>query len=898
MVWEARDLATVTSAVESARAGDPVVLSVLGEPGTGKTSLLREIARRAPGFNVRAGEGMDAGFREPFGLLRQLGVDQVLTPAGAALTPIAAAQGLRQVVDALSPSGPVLIVADDVQWVDQESLEALFWLMSRAKGDRLLLALGSRPENAAMNDAWHRLLGCTSSGMSVSLTGLSVEQVSRLIGAGDSAAETDAVARLREHTAGNPFHLTSLLHQYGFAELAAMPALPAPAELAQRIKNQLETLPADAEALAHASAVLGYAWQDLRTCAAVGLVSEPAGACETLVDAGLMQIRGSELGASVRASHTLVRTAIYQLIPYQRRRDLHLRAADHADSVMGTFGHRVAAAGHYDEALAAELEHAAQAVHAAGDFSRAGQLLRWSSGLTADPGTRSRRWLDAAFDMVLARDIEAVQRQLPAVNSAPDLSRRALVQGLMFGVEKRWLDAWVAYTAVTDNVLDAADSLTRHRLLVLTAWSMICAGRDVDGFAPALARAAAEPTHDPALIGNEIFAAGILGLRRRDPVALTDAAWSVTARSSQAPLHLTYKLAWRGAVRALWGDAGRAEADLAEVTTRIRNGVADNGDGVYNGLLAFSRWQSGSFNLADVEMRIALDGAVGSPHPMNRAIEPMLLAVRGDFGRADDKLRESESVLAVMPWREPVHLHVISYIARLHAGGDPAAQQAALTHLRNTFGDRLFADRGFTGAVWIFHLAIAALWSSHLPQAETLICDSEAQPHPPGWVAWVASWLRGLIADAAGSIQTARTHLDAAITGFSDDLPLYQAHVLADHARIARLQGDTDASDQSRHSSRQLYRILGAVPYLPRPAASDTPAGAGSGAFNDVLAVLSDRERDVATLLIAGLTYAQIARDLYITRATVGFHTSRIYAKTGVTSRAGLIDLARAASTQ
>jgi DNA-binding CsgD family transcriptional regulator len=88
------------------------------------------------------------------------------------------------------------------------------------------------------------------------------------------------------------------------------------------------------------------------------------------------------------------------------------------------------------------------------------------------------------------------------------------------------------------------------------------------------------------------------------------------------------------------------------------------------------------------------------------------------------------------------------------------------------------------------------------------------------------------------------------------------------------------------------------VPYLPRPAASDTPAGAGSGAFNDVLAVLSDRERDVATLLIAGLTYAQIARDLYITRATVGFHTSRIYAKTGVTSRAGLIDLARAASTQ
>jgi DNA-binding CsgD family transcriptional regulator len=51
--------------------------------------------------------------------------------------------------------------------------------------------------------------------------------------------------------------------------------------------------------------------------------------------------------------------------------------------------------------------------------------------------------------------------------------------------------------------------------------------------------------------------------------------------------------------------------------------------------------------------------------------------------------------------------------------------------------------------------------------------------------------------------------------------------------------------------------------------------------------------RDVATLLVSGLTYAQIARDLFVTRATVGFHTGRIYAKTGVASRAELIDLVR-----
>jgi DNA-binding CsgD family transcriptional regulator len=71
------------------------------------------------------------------------------------------------------------------------------------------------------------------------------------------------------------------------------------------------------------------------------------------------------------------------------------------------------------------------------------------------------------------------------------------------------------------------------------------------------------------------------------------------------------------------------------------------------------------------------------------------------------------------------------------------------------------------------------------------------------------------------------------------------------------------------------------------------PDHSGFLAGADVLSALSDRERDVATLLLSGLTYAQIARDLYVTRATVGFHAGRIYAKTGVTSRAGLIDLAR-----
>ena len=48
------------------------------------------------------------------------------------------------------------------------------------------------------------------------------------------------------------------------------------------------------------------------------------------------------------------------------------------------------------------------------------------------------------------------------------------------------------------------------------------------------------------------------------------------------------------------------------------------------------------------------------------------------------------------------------------------------------------------------------------------------------------------------------------------------------------------------------------------------------------------------TLLLEGLSYAQIARELYVTRNTVAFHLSNAYAKAGTTSRHELVQLVRA----
>ena len=895
MRWEAAQLRSVSDVVAAARSAHPTLMTLIGESGMGKTSLLREVVQEAAGFNVLEGDGQQEGYRDAYSVLRQLGVDDVLAPSGRPKDPLIAAQALQGLVDELSPSGPVLIVVDDLQWVDRESIETLYWLIHRARGDRLLLVVASRPEDDQTSDNWRRLMRQAAPGAKVSLTGVTLEQALLIARGVEDTADDATVRRVWEHTGGNPFHLRSLLKEFTVPDLAAMRKLPAPAELTGRLRSRLAVFPPDVVTMSHAVAVLGDGWHEVPVLAAVGGVLDPATAVQELSAAGLLLSRETELTLTVRTPHALIGAATYQSIPYARRRELHRQAAEQLVDPMERLEHRVAATDRQDVQLASELQDTASAAHLAGDFRRAGQLFRWSSGLTADPTVRNRRWLEGVFDMILDRDMAAVRQQLPAVRSAPDLARRALIQGLILTVEKRWLEALVTYSSVTEDLLGKTDSRTRYRLLTMTAWSMVGVGRSTADVAGLLTRAAAEPDRDPALIGYTEFAVGMMSLRRRDEVAFDAIFDAIPTSPSATPLPLTYKLAWRGSVWAMWGEAMLAEADLLEMTLRIRSGIADNADGVYNGLLAFTRWQRGAWSMARSEMGLALDSAIGQPHPMNRAIEPMLLAVIGDFERADDRLRQAEDVLRVMPWREAAHLFVISYVARLHAGGDQGDQRGGLDHLRHIFGDDILRVPGFTGTVWTFHLAIAAVWARDLRQAESLLGEVAIQPRPPAWTGWIDGWIRGLIAEAKHETAQAYSLMTAAAGQITDELPLYQAHLLADHARIADLVGQQDGADRSRVRSRQLYRMLGATPYLADPV--DTP-GAGDLAAQsrvDIFAPLSDREKVVAALLVTGLSYAQIARDLFVTRATVGFHLTRIYAKTGVTSRHQLIDLVHAA---
>jgi DNA-binding CsgD family transcriptional regulator len=198
----------------------------------------------------------------------------------------------------------------------------------------------------------------------------------------------------------------------------------------------------------------------------------------------------------------------------------------------------------------------------------------------------------------------------------------------------------------------------------------------------------------------------------------------------------------------------------------------------------------------------------------------------------------------------------------------------------------------------LLHLVQAHIWIRDLAGARAGVEELVAMARQPTWLGAAVHWLSGLIHEASGAHSQALAELTAAVRADASELPLYRAHMLADHARLARSGRD---AEESLREAEQIYRRLGAVPYLARlatvPDAGSGPeprsVAAGPSPLPPAFAV-TEREHDVLTLLLSGMSYAQISRELFITQSTVGYHLGNLYAKAGVTTRHQLAELARA----
>ncbi|WP_458688726.1 BTAD domain-containing putative transcriptional regulator [Nocardia tengchongensis] len=336
--------ATELAALHAAAAAPgPRTATVVGEAGSGKSSLLRRL-----GDDLR-----DAGYRVVLGhcpedeavpsawpwveILRALAADRdpaELAPALAPLLTDAAgapaadrAHGRfllhRAVCDyltAVAADGPLAILFDDVHRCDAETAALLAAAAARAP---VYVVIGYRPDEAppALTEALAGL--ATMIGARIQLRGLGIEDSTRLVTALTGTAPADSVlATLHERTGGNPFYLTEiarLLRSEG--ELVA--ASEVPAGVRDVLRRRLSRLPETDVALLRLAAVIGREF-DLAVLLRAAEVGEEdvLNAVEAGSVAGLLDEPAS---GRARFTHVLVRDTLLGDLSRIRRDRWHRR---------------------------------------------------------------------------------------------------------------------------------------------------------------------------------------------------------------------------------------------------------------------------------------------------------------------------------------------------------------------------------------------------------------------------------------------------------------------------------------------------------------------------------------------------------------------------------------------
>ncbi len=288
---------------------------------------------------------------------------------------------LRQ-LDALARQKPVLMVFEDLHWLDPSSRELLDRIIERVPSLPVLLLATFRPEFAP---PWSGL---------PQVTALTLARLDRRTGvamvegiAGNAVLSSEAAAEIVERADGVPLfveELTRAVLEAGGrgAEVektlarAVSPSTAVPAALHAPLMARLDRLGQAPKEIAQVAAAIGreFSYELLAPVAARG-EGELQGALGRLADAGLVFRRGAPPDATYLFKHALVRDAAYGSLLRRRREELHARIAAVLEA---DFADRVAVE---PELLARHLTEAGLLEKAVPWWLRAGE---WATERSAD----------------------------------------------------------------------------------------------------------------------------------------------------------------------------------------------------------------------------------------------------------------------------------------------------------------------------------------------------------------------------------------------------------------------------------------------------------------------------------------------------------------------------------
>ncbi|MGH8703510.1 MAG: AAA family ATPase [Burkholderiales bacterium] len=315
-------------------------------------------------------------------------------------------QALLRLLEAVAARGPVLLVVEDLHWIDPSSEELIGILIDRLNTLPTLVVLTARPEFRSHWDEnrLHRMsLSPLERRDSISMI--------KLI-CGDREMPEPAIGQIADKTDGVPLFIEDLTrdvlestgpHQGGRADPArGQSPLAIPATLTDSLMSRLDRL-GSAKTVAEIGAVIGreFSYELLAKVAElpeVRLKEE----LYRLVDAGLLVSRRATSVLGYAFKHALVRDAAYSCLLKKTQASLHARIArvlveefpETAESQPEVLAYHFQAAHDVDHAVDYLLRAARVSARRSGFVEAIGQLESASRLLGTQPRSRERLRLE------------------------------------------------------------------------------------------------------------------------------------------------------------------------------------------------------------------------------------------------------------------------------------------------------------------------------------------------------------------------------------------------------------------------------------------------------------------------------------------------------------------------
>ena len=407
LVGRLSERATLHDFVASVRAGAGAVLVIRGDPGIGKTALLDDLAAKHPDLTTERIIGAEAEADLAFAGIQRLivrhkvFVDKLPAPQHHALLVTLGVEfgppparflvglGMHALLGAVARSGPILILVDDLQWLDQESIDVLAFVARRLDSGGIGMITAQRSDSAVT--AFDPLPSLRVAGLAPSDA---LTLLRRVVTRPLEARISDQIFTA---TNGNPLAIIDLARELSTHQLVGLTLLPEPMPVGSHLQahylRQLEAMPADVQT-----------WLLLAAAEPSGDLAYVAAGSAVLgidVDAGDLAEARNLVRAEERIvfRHPLVRSAIYGGATAGQRRRVHTALAAvtrRAGDTDRRAWHLAAGCIGPDEDVADVLERAAERARERGGYSARASLLVRAVELTPDGPRRTARTLAAA----------------------------------------------------------------------------------------------------------------------------------------------------------------------------------------------------------------------------------------------------------------------------------------------------------------------------------------------------------------------------------------------------------------------------------------------------------------------------------------------------------------------